>query len=250
MYLWLKLYTVPFFVSGQTYKISKGSNNYCSHCNYFTNFIDYCSSLALFCLWAWTNDLSLRCKRLWTLPACKELMCFGFRVWIRSSCRPHHLPLSSVQYGGSRGPDFIETLCFVHSVFSSSWCRWTQTPCGWTWTNCTALRPTSPHTQICAPFLWLGWASPGPSTPTTSSDSWGKSAERATSRPSREGDQGTRVGPPCVGHSQQEPLRWGRNRTEPLMKRRCHPARPEARNKKRTCSPVKETQISTLKALL
>ena len=33
MYLWLKLYTVPFFVSGQTYKISKGSNNCCSHCN-------------------------------------------------------------------------------------------------------------------------------------------------------------------------------------------------------------------------
>ena len=32
MYLRLKLYTVPFFVSGQTYKISKGSNNYCSHC--------------------------------------------------------------------------------------------------------------------------------------------------------------------------------------------------------------------------
>ena len=32
MYLWLKLYTVQFFVSGQTYKISKGSNNYCSHC--------------------------------------------------------------------------------------------------------------------------------------------------------------------------------------------------------------------------
>ena len=33
MYLWLKLYTVPCFVSGQTYKISKGSHNYCSHCN-------------------------------------------------------------------------------------------------------------------------------------------------------------------------------------------------------------------------
>ena len=32
MYLWLKWYTVSFFVSGQTYKISKGSNNYCSHC--------------------------------------------------------------------------------------------------------------------------------------------------------------------------------------------------------------------------
>ena len=32
MYLRLKLYTFPFFVSGQTYKISKGSNNYCSHC--------------------------------------------------------------------------------------------------------------------------------------------------------------------------------------------------------------------------
>ena len=32
MYIWLKFYTVPFFVSGQTYKISKGSNNYCSHC--------------------------------------------------------------------------------------------------------------------------------------------------------------------------------------------------------------------------
>ena len=32
MYLWLKLYTVPIFVSGQTYKISKGSNNYCSYC--------------------------------------------------------------------------------------------------------------------------------------------------------------------------------------------------------------------------
>ena len=32
MYLWLKLYTVPFFVSGQTNKINKGSNNYCSHC--------------------------------------------------------------------------------------------------------------------------------------------------------------------------------------------------------------------------
>ena len=31
MYLWLKLYTVPFFVSGQTCKISKGSNNYCYH---------------------------------------------------------------------------------------------------------------------------------------------------------------------------------------------------------------------------
>ena len=25
-------YYTPFFVSGQTYKISKGSNNYCSHC--------------------------------------------------------------------------------------------------------------------------------------------------------------------------------------------------------------------------
>ena len=35
MYLWLKLYTVPFFVSGQTYKIGKESNNYCSHCMYF-----------------------------------------------------------------------------------------------------------------------------------------------------------------------------------------------------------------------
>ena len=32
MYLWLKLHTIPFFVSGQTYKISKVSNNYCSHC--------------------------------------------------------------------------------------------------------------------------------------------------------------------------------------------------------------------------
>ena len=32
MYIRLKSYTVPFFVSGQTYKISKGSNNYCSHC--------------------------------------------------------------------------------------------------------------------------------------------------------------------------------------------------------------------------
>ena len=32
LHLWFKLYTVPFFVSGQTYKISKGSNNYCSHC--------------------------------------------------------------------------------------------------------------------------------------------------------------------------------------------------------------------------
>ena len=32
MYLWLKLYTVPFFVSEQTYTISKGSNNYSSHC--------------------------------------------------------------------------------------------------------------------------------------------------------------------------------------------------------------------------
>ena len=28
MYLWLKLYTVPFFVSGQTYKISKGGAKY------------------------------------------------------------------------------------------------------------------------------------------------------------------------------------------------------------------------------
>ena len=34
MYLWLKSYTGPFFVSGQTYKISKGSNKYCSHCIY------------------------------------------------------------------------------------------------------------------------------------------------------------------------------------------------------------------------
>ena len=32
VYLWLKWYTVQFFVSGQTYKISKGWNNYCSHC--------------------------------------------------------------------------------------------------------------------------------------------------------------------------------------------------------------------------
>ena len=37
MYLWLKLYTVPFFVSGKTYKISKGSNNYCSHCMYVSS---------------------------------------------------------------------------------------------------------------------------------------------------------------------------------------------------------------------
>ena len=37
MYLWLKLYTVPFFVSGQIYKISKGSNNYCSQCIWNTH---------------------------------------------------------------------------------------------------------------------------------------------------------------------------------------------------------------------
>ena len=30
--MYLKLYTVPLLVSGQTYKISKGSNNYCSQC--------------------------------------------------------------------------------------------------------------------------------------------------------------------------------------------------------------------------
>ena len=28
----INVYTVPFFVSGQTYKISKGSNNYSLHC--------------------------------------------------------------------------------------------------------------------------------------------------------------------------------------------------------------------------
>ena len=32
--MYLKLYTVLFFVSGQTYRITKGSNNYCSHCTW------------------------------------------------------------------------------------------------------------------------------------------------------------------------------------------------------------------------
>ena len=42
MYLRLKLYTVPFFLSGQTYKIRKGSNNYCSQCTQvFTAFAQY-----------------------------------------------------------------------------------------------------------------------------------------------------------------------------------------------------------------
>ena len=43
MYLWLTLYTVPFFVSGQTYKISKGSNNYSFHCMYLYIWYGYCS---------------------------------------------------------------------------------------------------------------------------------------------------------------------------------------------------------------
>ena len=45
MYLWLKLYTVPFFVSGQTYKISKGLNNYCSHCIYTDKDVPVCPCL-------------------------------------------------------------------------------------------------------------------------------------------------------------------------------------------------------------
>ena len=46
IYLWLKLYTVPFFVRRQTYKISKGSNNYCSHCTCWLKcFIQHCAQL-------------------------------------------------------------------------------------------------------------------------------------------------------------------------------------------------------------
>ena len=51
MYLWLKLYTVPFFVSGQTYKISKGSNNYCSYCKYSDSLLG--TSLA-YQPWQWS----------------------------------------------------------------------------------------------------------------------------------------------------------------------------------------------------
>ena len=36
MYLWLKLYTVPFFVSGQTYKISKRSHFFSSTVHVYT----------------------------------------------------------------------------------------------------------------------------------------------------------------------------------------------------------------------
>ena len=45
MYLWLKWYTVPFFVSGQTYKISKGSNNYSSHCTSWSSSV-LCTAMA------------------------------------------------------------------------------------------------------------------------------------------------------------------------------------------------------------
>ena len=52
MYLWLKLYTVPFFVSGQTYKISKGSNNYCSHCKWCMDIYPcYCEG----CVWIYQS---------------------------------------------------------------------------------------------------------------------------------------------------------------------------------------------------
>ena len=45
--LWLKLYTVPFFVSGQTYKISKGSNHYYSHCMIATLTLKHTFGLSL-----------------------------------------------------------------------------------------------------------------------------------------------------------------------------------------------------------
>ena len=71
MYLWLKLYTVPFFVSGQTYTISKGSNNYCPHCKYSNHLLchSYASSGA-FCF----HLSSLRCFYInWLESTCGKL---------------------------------------------------------------------------------------------------------------------------------------------------------------------------------
>ena len=62
MYLWLKLCPVPFFVSGQTYKISKGSNNYCSHC------ILCVTSAALLCVWYFMLYMILCC--ICNVPSC------------------------------------------------------------------------------------------------------------------------------------------------------------------------------------
>ena len=65
MYLWLKLYTVPFFVSGQTYKISKGSNNYCSHCIYLSLYTQNPSECwSLFCAFLVCQSI----EKLYTTP--------------------------------------------------------------------------------------------------------------------------------------------------------------------------------------
>ena len=70
---WFKWYTVPFFVSGQTYKISKGSNNYCSHCIFKKSrgpktFAQYC----IFVRWTFTLDIK-------TYRPLKQI-----HVWVKS----------------------------------------------------------------------------------------------------------------------------------------------------------------------
>ena len=69
MYLWLKLYTVPILVSGQTYKIRKGSNNYCSHCIWL-NKINVLGAILPFC------HFTGRCGRLESIWLCFLLIVF------------------------------------------------------------------------------------------------------------------------------------------------------------------------------
>ena len=110
---WLKLYTVPFFVSGQTYKISKGSNYYCSHCSYerVRVLMDACKCACVLytcvgvCLQAYETDAVhcsalcagwgrtklTHCQTLWSPPAPPSCLLFSRKSRWRS-----HRPSASV----------------------------------------------------------------------------------------------------------------------------------------------------------
>ena len=137
MYLWLKLYIIPFFVSGLIYKISMGSNNYCSHCMYASSVVGWAEPTGkpVVC------SSSLREGKYLGLPGdCDKII--GLLICELGFVTPLPLSLSPEEYLQTAG---------------SSWLPWTVSrPAGDTSTEVTNAaqkhwsrsRPPCPHTHI------------------------------------------------------------------------------------------------------
>ena len=125
MYLWLKLYTVPFFVSGQIYKISKGSNNYCSHCTVpvkrvetpciFLSFLCFISSVCNQTIHMWS-----KCRSSDIMKPC--FYTFWFHHLLTTAHFIHSAPFQCLRRINILSNKIHFVACFLHAM--TSWGLW------------------------------------------------------------------------------------------------------------------------------